>query len=61
MVFLNFWSILVPRHCAKMGNTFCLSLSAPYVCRYFGDRILTVPGMAGFGGAKWSGFTNLTS
>ena len=31
------------RHCAKMGNTFCLSLSAPYVCRYFGDRILTVP------------------
>ena len=38
--------------CAKAlcqdGKHLCLSLSAPYVCRYFGDRILTVPGMAGF-------------
>eukprot|EP00434_Breviolum_minutum_P023342 symbB.v1.2.020591.t1/scaffold1691.1/size105682/8 len=33
---------ILAEHCAKMGNTFCLSLSAPYVCRYFGDRILTV-------------------
>ncbi|CAJ1330609.1 unnamed protein product [Effrenium voratum] len=33
---------ILAEHCAKMGNTFCLNLSAPYVCRYFGDRILTV-------------------
>ena len=36
------------RHCAKMGNTFCLNLSAPYVCRYFGDRILTAGVLKGW-------------
>eukprot|EP00972_Heterocapsa_arctica_P036709 5405099-Heterocapsa_arctica.AAC.1 len=25
-----------------MGNLFCLNLSAPYLCRYFYDRILAL-------------------
>jgi adenosine kinase len=32
----------VAEYCAKMGNTFCLNLSAPFLCRYFYDRVLTL-------------------
>jgi len=32
----------VAEYCAKMGNVFCLNLSAPYLCRFFYDRILTL-------------------
>ncbi|CAK0904841.1 unnamed protein product, partial [Prorocentrum cordatum] len=33
---------ILAEHCAKMGNVFCLNLSAPYLCRFFGDRILAL-------------------
>mmetsp|Transcript_52880 Transcript_52880/g.113340 ORF Transcript_52880/g.113340 Transcript_52880/m.113340 type:complete len:398 (-) Transcript_52880:57-1250(-) len=32
----------VAEHCAKMGNVFCINLSAPYLCRFFYDRILAL-------------------
>jgi adenosine kinase len=32
----------VAEHCAKMGNTFCLNLTALHICRYFYERVLTV-------------------
>eukprot|EP00929_Paragymnodinium_shiwhaense_P008692 TRINITY_DN112651_c0_g1_i1.p1 TRINITY_DN112651_c0_g1~~TRINITY_DN112651_c0_g1_i1.p1 ORF type:complete len:410 (+),score=90.26 TRINITY_DN112651_c0_g1_i1:59-1288(+) len=50
---------IVAEHCAKMGKTFCINLSARYLCQFFADKIVQLIPYADYVFGNESEYTEL--